>query len=110
MSINTIGTAQRVRPSKTPRKLQLKTNQNKTKYAINFEDDSTLLARSVPEVTEYTTLIAESDTIFKVLEYDWKYMREHGTLRNENGIIVLPPSKGHGCSGENLAKTSMLSN
>jgi hypothetical protein len=74
MSLNTVGSAQRVRPRKTPRKLQLRTNQSKTKYAINFENDSTLLASSVSEVIEYTTLIAESDTVFKGYEYDWKFI------------------------------------
>lgn len=74
MSINTTANAHKVRPSKASRKLQLRTDQSKTKYAINFENESTLLARSDPEAMEYTTLIAESDTIFKGYEYDWKFI------------------------------------
>lgn len=65
-----VNTAQSVRP----RKLQLKTNQSKTKYAISYENDLQYLARSDEDITEYTTLIAESDTIFKGYEYDWKFI------------------------------------
>jgi len=74
MSIHTIANAHKVRSSKTSRKLQLRTDQSKTKYAISFENELTLLARSDPEVMQYTTVIAESDTIFKGYEYDWKFI------------------------------------
>lgn len=74
MSINTIANAHKVRPSKASRKLQLRTDQSKTKYAISFENELTFLARSDPEVMQYTTLIAESDTIFKGYGYDWKFI------------------------------------
>jgi hypothetical protein len=58
----------------TLRKLQLWTNQSKTKYAISFENESSYLAKTNPELPEYTTLIAESDTMFRGYEYDWKYI------------------------------------
>jgi hypothetical protein len=73
MSIFTVANAQ-VRSSKTNRRLQLRTDQSKTKYAISFENELTLLARSDPEIMQYTTVIAESDTIFKGHEYDWKFI------------------------------------
>ena len=74
MSIHTVANAHKDRSSKTSRKLQLRTDQSKTKYAISFENELTLLARSDPEVMQYTTVIAESDTIFKGYEYDWKFI------------------------------------
>jgi hypothetical protein len=74
MSINGTADVHEVRPNKTFRKLQLWTNQSKTKYAISFENDSSYLAKTDPEVMQYTTVIAESDTIFKGHEYDWKYI------------------------------------
>jgi hypothetical protein len=74
MSIHTVANAHKVRPGKTSRKLQLRTDQSKTKYAISFENELTLLARTDPKVVQYTTLIAESDTIFKGYEYDWKFI------------------------------------
>ena len=39
-----------------------------------FEDDLHYLAMTDPVITQYTTIIAESDTIFKGYEYDWKYI------------------------------------
>jgi hypothetical protein len=60
--------------TKTLRKLQLWTNQFKTKYAISFENESSYLAKTDPELPQYTTLIAESDTMFRGYEYDWKYI------------------------------------
>ena len=74
MSINGTANVHEVRPNKTSRKLQLWTNQSKTKYAISFENDLSYLAKTDPEVMQYTTVIAESDTIFKGHEYDWKYI------------------------------------
>ena len=77
MSIKNNANAQEVRPKKTSsnkisRKLQLWTNQSKTKYAISFENELHYLATTDPKVLRYTTLIAESDRIFKGYEYDWK--------------------------------------
>ena len=74
MSRNTIANAHKVRPRRTNRKLQLWTDLSKTKYAIRLESDLDYLAKSDPEVTQYTTLIAESDTIFSGYEYDWKFI------------------------------------
>src|SRR5437899_2324342 len=79
MSINDNSNAQEIGPNKssytkTPRKLQLWTNLSKTKYAISFESELDYLARTDPEVLQYTTLIAESDRIFKGYEYEWKYI------------------------------------
>jgi hypothetical protein len=76
MSIDQETDSHRVRPNKTSssKKLQLWTTQSKTKYAISFENDPYYLATSDPEVTEYTTVIAESDKGFKGYEYDWKYI------------------------------------
>jgi hypothetical protein len=79
MSINDNSNAQEVGPNKssstkTPRKLQLWTNLSKTKYAIRFEEELDYLAVTDPEVVQYTTLIAESDRIFKGYEYEWKYI------------------------------------
>ncbi|PWU81736.1 MAG: hypothetical protein DLM72_05400 [Candidatus Nitrosopolaris wilkensis] len=77
MSINNNTEVQKVRPkesssSKISRKLQLWTNQSKTKYAISFENELHYLATTDPKVLRYTTLIAESDRIFKGYEYNWK--------------------------------------
>ena len=74
MSLNSTASTHEVRPSKKSRKLQLWTNQSKTRYAISFEDDLHYLAMTDPVITQYTTIIAESDTIFKGYEYDWKYI------------------------------------
>ena len=70
MSINTSTSAQQVTPNKSSspkksRKLQLWTNQSKTKYAIRFENELRYLATTDPEVLEYATLIADSDVVFK---------------------------------------------
>jgi hypothetical protein len=62
-------TSQSIRTSK---KLQLWTNQSKNKYAISFENEFHYLATTDPKVLQYTTLIAESDRIFKGYEYNWK--------------------------------------
>lgn len=77
MSINNNNTdAHEVSPrkssSKISRKLQLWTNQSKTKYAISFENELHYLAKTDPKVPRYPTLIAESDRIFKGYEYNWK--------------------------------------
>jgi hypothetical protein len=77
MSINNKPDAQEVRPKKSlspniSRKLQLWTNQSKTKYAISFQNESHYLATTDPKVLRYATLIAESDRIFKGYEYNWK--------------------------------------
>ena len=77
MSINNNANAQEVRPKKSlstkiSRKLQLWTNQSKTKYAISFENELHYLATTDPKVLLYATLIAESDRIFRGYEYDWK--------------------------------------
>jgi hypothetical protein len=64
----------KVRRCKKPRKLQLWTGQSKTKYAIRFENELPFLARSNPELQQYTTLIAESDTVFTGYEFDWKFI------------------------------------
>lgn len=74
MSSNTIANAHKVRPRRTNRTLQLWTDHSKTKYAIRLDSDLDYLAKSDPEVTRYTTLIAESDTIFSGYEYDWKFI------------------------------------
>ena len=79
MSINDNSNAQEVGSHKsssikTQRKLQLWTNQSKTKYAISFKYELDYLARTDPEVVQYTTLIAESDRIFKGYEYEWKFI------------------------------------
>jgi hypothetical protein len=58
--------------TKTSRKLQLWTNQSKTKYAISFENELHYLVTTDPKVLQYTTPIAESDRIFKGYEYNWK--------------------------------------
>jgi hypothetical protein len=58
--------------AKTFRKLQLWTNQSKTKYAIGFENELHYLATTDPKVLQYATLITESDRIFKGYEYNWK--------------------------------------
>ena len=68
------GRARKSQSTKTSKKLQLWTNQSKTKYAISFENDLRYLAKTDPDVMQYTTVIAESDTIFKGYEYDWKYI------------------------------------
>lgn len=77
MSIKNNANAQEVRPKKTSsnkisRKLQLWTNQSKTKYAISFENELHYLATTDPKVLLYATLIAVSDRIFSGYEYDWK--------------------------------------
>jgi hypothetical protein len=77
MSINNNTDAHEVRPKKLSspkisRKLQLWTNQSKTKYAISFEDELHYLATTDPKVLQYTTLIADSDRIFRGYEYNWK--------------------------------------
>jgi len=77
MSINDNSNAREVGPNKssytkTPRKLQLWTNLSKTKYAISLENESQYLATTDPKLSRYTTLIAESDRIFKGYEYNWK--------------------------------------
>ena len=74
MSVNSTANVHDVRPTKTSRKLQLWTTQSKTKYAIRFENDLSYLARTDPQLMQYTTLLAESDTIFKGYEYDWKFI------------------------------------
>lgn len=66
--------ARKTLSTKISRKLQLWTNLSKTKYAISFENDLSYLAKTDPDVMQYTTVIAESDTIFKGYEYDWKYI------------------------------------
>jgi hypothetical protein len=66
--------------TKTLGKLQLWTNQSKTKYAIGFENESSYLAKTDPELPQYTTLIAESDTMFRGYEYDWKYILINGLI------------------------------
>ena len=58
--------------TKISKKLQLWTNQSKTKYAISFENELQYLATTDAKVLRYTTLIAESDRIFRGYEYDWK--------------------------------------
>ena len=78
MRINNNNTdAHEVRPKKSlstkiSRKLQLWTNQSKTKYAISFQNESYYLGTTDPNVLRYTTLIAESDRVFKGYEYNWK--------------------------------------
>jgi hypothetical protein len=74
MGIHTNTSVPQPKPNKKTRKLQLWTDQSKTKYALRFENELPLLMRTHPEVQEYTTLIAESDTLFKGYEYDWKFM------------------------------------
>jgi hypothetical protein len=74
MSVNSTASAHKVRPSNTSRKLQLWTDQSKTRYAIRLENDLRYLERSDPEVMQYTTVVAESDTTFKGYEYDWKFI------------------------------------
>jgi hypothetical protein len=74
MSIHTNASVPQLRPSKKARKLQLWTDQSKIKYALRFENELPFLTRTHPEVQQYTTLIAESDTLFKGYEYDWKFM------------------------------------
>jgi hypothetical protein len=72
MGIHTNTGVPQPKSGKKTRKLQLWTDQSKTKYALRFENELPLLMRTHPEVQEYTTLIAESDTVFK--GYDWKFM------------------------------------
>jgi|SRR5438093_4614168 len=74
MSSNTIANVHKIRSRRTNRKLQLWTDHSKTKYAIRLESDLDYLAKSDPEVTQYITLIAESDTIFSGYEHDWKFI------------------------------------
>jgi hypothetical protein len=74
MSSNTIANAHKIRPRRTNRKLQLWTDVSKIKYAIRLETDLDFLAKSDPEVKQYSTLIAESDTVFSGYEYDWKFI------------------------------------
>lgn len=74
MGIHTNTSVPQPKPNKKTRKLQLWTDQSKTKYALRFENELPLLMRTHPEVQEYTTLIAESDTLFKGYEFDWKFM------------------------------------
>ena len=74
MSIPTNASVPQPRSSNKTRKLQLWTDQSKTKYALRFENELGLLTRTHPELQQYTTLIAESDTVFKGYEYDWKFM------------------------------------
>ncbi len=64
--------ARKSQSTKTSKKLQLWTNQSKTKYAISFENELQYLATTDPNVLRYTTLIADSDRIFKGYEYNWK--------------------------------------
>jgi hypothetical protein len=77
MNINNKTDANEVRARKsqstqTSKKLQLWTNQSKTKYAISFENEFQYLATTDPKVLQYATLIAESDRIFKGYEFNWK--------------------------------------
>jgi hypothetical protein len=79
LGVNSNAKVREVRPKKsssikTPRKLQLRTNQSKTKYSISFENELSHLAKTDPGLSQYTTLIAESDAVFKGYEYDWKYI------------------------------------
>jgi hypothetical protein len=64
--------ARKSQSTRTSKKLQLWTNQSKTKYAISFENELHYLATTDPKVLQYATLIAESDRIFKGYEYSWK--------------------------------------
>jgi hypothetical protein len=64
--------ARKSQSTRTSKKLQLWTNQSKNKYAISFENEFHYLATTDPKVLQYTTLIAESDRIFKGYEYNWK--------------------------------------
>jgi hypothetical protein len=64
--------ARKTLSTKISRKLQLRTNQSKTKYAISFENELQYLATTDPKVLRYIPLIAESDRIFKGYEYNWK--------------------------------------
>jgi len=77
MSIDDNSNAREVGPNKSSstkksRKLQLWMNQSKTKYAISFENELHYLATTDPRLPRYTTLIAESDRIFKGYEYNWR--------------------------------------
>lgn len=74
MSINTKPNVPQCGPNKKHGKLQLWTNQPKTRYAIRFENEVPFLASSDSKVDQYTTLIAESDTVLKGYEYDWKFI------------------------------------
>jgi hypothetical protein len=118
MSINNIANAHNLSSSKTSRKLQLRTDQSKTKYAISFENELTLLARSDPEVGQYTTVIAESDTIFKGYEYDWKFILNRWTeshkfasgFKNRTGFLSahfeVIPIKKNTSSSKKLSKST----
>jgi len=64
--------ARKSQSTRTSKKLQFWTNQSKTKYAISFENESHYLETTDPKVLRYSTLIAESDGIFKGYEYNWK--------------------------------------
>jgi hypothetical protein len=64
--------ARKSQSTKTSKKLQLWTNLSKTKYAISFENELNYLATTDPKAPRYTTLMAESDRIFKGNEYNWK--------------------------------------
>ena len=79
MSVNSTANVHDVRPTKTSRRLLLWTTQSKTKYAIRFENNLCYLARTDPQLLQYTTLLAESDTIFKGYEYDWKFILNRWT-------------------------------
>jgi hypothetical protein len=63
------------------RRVQLWTNESKTKYAIRFENDlqlnylaTTSKTDNRGAKTQYTTLIAQSDGTLKGKDYDWKYL------------------------------------
>ena len=108
--------ARKSQSTRTSRKLQLWTNQSKTNYAISFENELHYLAMTDPKILQYTTLIAESDSLFKGYEYNWKSILNKwidihkfaiGLRRSKFPFSIMTPSAGR--SRTKIAKTESKS-